>query len=110
MVPLMLSAVRVPVIFLANATPLANNIIAKTNETNTRMGLLITAALLICSGTEEERGRDLRPYFAHHKSYNNPMRAARMGLVAYLWVLLRISMRKHISVKTHLTMFCVPET
>src|SRR3712207_2958394 len=96
MVPLMLSAVGVPVMLLASATPLANNIIAKTDETSTRMGLLITTAFLICSGTEEERGRDLRPGFARHKPYNNPLRAARMGLVAYLWVLLRISMRKHI--------------
>src|SRR5215208_3114220 len=53
MVPLMLSALEVPVIFLASATPLANNIIAKTDETNTRMGLLITIASLSVVGRKK---------------------------------------------------------
>jgi hypothetical protein len=49
----MLSAVGVPVMFLASATPLANNSIAKTNETSTRMGLLITTASLSVVGRKK---------------------------------------------------------
>jgi hypothetical protein len=39
--------------FLASATPLANNTIAKTDETNTRMGLLITIASLSVVGRKK---------------------------------------------------------
>src|SRR5215217_7238175 len=110
MVPLMLSAVRVPVIFLASATPLANNIIAKTNETNTRMGLLITTALLICSGTEEERGRDPRLCFCTPQILQQPDASCTHGPSGLsLGAFTHFHEETH-SVKTHLTMFCVPET
>jgi hypothetical protein len=42
--------------FLASATPLANNTIAKTDETNTTMGLLIiTIASLSVVGRKKGR-------------------------------------------------------
>ena len=41
---------------LASATPLANNIIAKTEETNARMGLLITIAFLSVVGRNKVGG------------------------------------------------------
>jgi hypothetical protein len=53
MVPLRLSALGVPNMSLASATPLAKNIIARADETNNRIGLLITIAFLSVAGRKK---------------------------------------------------------